>query len=65
MKYSVNDKLLESDKPLNLGEIFTKLEFGSDIIGGEIEGEIKIFILLQIMMPKSLQYIQILKKDYY
>ncbi len=43
MKYSVNDKLLESDKPLNLGEIFTKLEFGSDIIGGEIEGEIKDF----------------------
>ena len=41
MKYYVDSKILESDKPLSLREIFDKLEFGTDVLGAEINGEIK------------------------
>ena len=43
MKYYVDSKILESDKPLNLGEIFNKLELGSNVLGAEVEGEVKDF----------------------
>ena len=43
MKYYVDSKILESDKPLSLKEIFDKLEFGTDVLGAEINGEIKDF----------------------
>ena len=43
MKYYVESKILESDKPLNLGEIFNKLELGSNVLGAEVEGEVKDF----------------------
>ena len=43
MKYYVDSKILESDKPLSLREIFDKLEFGTDVLGAEINGEIKDF----------------------
>ena len=43
MIYYVDSKILESDKPLNLGEIFNKLELGSNVLGAEVEGEVKDF----------------------
>ena len=43
MKYYVDSKILESDKPLSLGEIFNKLELGSNVLGAEVEGEVKDF----------------------
>ena len=43
MKYYVESKILESDKPLSLGEIFNKLELGSNVLGAEVEGEVKDF----------------------
>ena len=43
MKYYVDSKILESDNPLSLKEIFDKLEFGTDVLGAEINGEIKDF----------------------
>ena len=43
MKYYVDSKILESDKPLNLGEIFNKLELGSNVLCAEVEGEVKDF----------------------
>ena len=65
MKYYVDSKILESDKPLNLGEIFNKLELGSNVLGAEVEGEVKDFyfnpadeskIDVQIITPNPLTY---------
>ena len=43
MKYYVDSKILESDKPLSLGEIFNKLDLGPNVLGAEVEGEVKDF----------------------
>ena len=43
MRYYVGKKELDSEKKLNLGEIFCKLEFDSTVIGAEIDGELQDF----------------------
>ena len=43
MKFYVKDQIVESDKALNIGEVFCKLGLDPSVIGGLVDGQLHDF----------------------